>query len=82
MLTTASHVREFEKRTASYLRVKYRSDSSCTAGLMLVCKGLGLTGEVIVPSFTFSASALPLWNNLTPVFADINRDTYTVGPNS
>ncbi len=82
MLTTASHVREFEKRTASYLRVKYCvATSSCTAGLMLVCKGLGLTGEVIVPSFTFSASALPLlWNNLTPVFADINPDTYTVDP--
>ncbi len=82
MLTTAGHVREFEARTAKYLGVKYCvATSSCTAGLMLVCKGLGLTGEVIVPSFTFSASALPLiWNNLTPIFADINPDTYAVDP--
>src|SRR3989338_7081617 len=80
MLTTAGHVREFERRTAKYLGVKYcEATSSCTAGLMLVCKGLGLKGEVIVPSFTFSASALPLlWNSLTPVFADINPKTYTI----
>jgi len=80
MLTTAGHVREFERRTAKYLGVKYCvATSSCTAGLMLVCKGLGLKGEVIVPSFTFSASALPLlWNSLTPVFADINPKTYTI----
>lgn len=82
MLTTAAHVREFEQRAAQYLGVKYCvATSSCTAGLMLVCKGLGLTGEVIVPSFTFSASALPLvWNNLTPVFADIDPETYTLDP--
>lgn len=82
MLTTAAHVREFEQRAAQYLGVKYCvATSSCTAGLMLVCKGLGLTGEVIVPSFTFSASALPLvWNNLTPIFADINPETYTLDP--
>lgn len=82
MLTSSAHVREFEKKTAHYLGVKYCVvTSSCTAGLMLVCKGLGLKGEVIMPSFTFSASGLPLlWNNLTPVFADIDPDTYAIDP--
>lgn len=82
MLTSAGNVREFERRAAEYLGVKYCvALSSCTAGLMLVCKGLGLMGEVILPSFTFSASALPLvWNNLTPVYADIDPVTYTVDP--
>ncbi len=82
MLTTSSHVREFERRTARYLGVKYCvATSSCTAGLMLVFKHLNLRGEVIMPSFTFLASGLPvLWNNLTPVFADIDPETYCLDP--
>ena len=80
MLTTHVHVAEFEKRVAKYLGVKHCvAVSSCTAGLMLVLKGLGLEGEVIVPSFTFAATAHPLvWNNLKPVFADIEPGTYTL----
>jgi dTDP-4-amino-4,6-dideoxygalactose transaminase len=50
---------------------------------MLALKGLGLRGEVIIPSFTFSASGHALiWNGLTPVFADINPRTYTIDPKS
>src|SRR3989344_4179482 len=79
-LTTDSHVREFEERTARYLGVKHCvAVSSCTAGLMLVLKGLDLKGEVILPSFTFAASGHPLTgNNLKPVFADIDPKTYTL----
>ncbi len=84
MLTTHDHVREFEQRAAKYLGVKHCvALSSCTAGLMLVLKGLDLTGEVILPSFTFSATGHPLlWNNLTPVFADVDPHTYTIDPES
>lgn len=84
MLTTHVHVREFEKKTARYLGVKHCvAVSSCTSGLMLALKGLGLRGEVIIPSFTFSASGHALiWNGLTPVFADINPRTYTIDPKS
>lgn len=83
-LTTDSHVREFEERTARYLGVKHCvAVSSCTAGLMLVLKGLDLKGEVILPSFTFAASGHPLiWNNLKPVFADIDPKTYTLDAKS
>lgn len=84
MLTTDKHVREFENKTAKYLGVKHCvAVSSCTAGLMLVIKSLNLTGEVIIPSFTFGASAHALmWNNLTPVYADIDPQTYTIDPKS
>ncbi|MFA6414400.1 MAG: DegT/DnrJ/EryC1/StrS family aminotransferase [Candidatus Paceibacterota bacterium] len=84
MLTTNKHVQLFEKKTARYLGVKHCvAVSSCTSGLMLVLKGLGLTGEVIVPSFTFSATGhVLLWNNLKPVFADIDPQTYTIDPKS
>jgi len=84
VLTLGPHVREFEKRAARYLGIKHCvAVSSCTSGLMLVMKGLGLTGEVILPSFTFAASGHPLlWNNLTPVFADIDPRTYTLDPES
>ncbi|MGC9602339.1 MAG: DegT/DnrJ/EryC1/StrS family aminotransferase [Minisyncoccia bacterium] len=84
MLSNSKHVRLFEKKTAEYLGVKHCvAVSSCSSGLMLVLKGLGLTGEVILPSFTFSASGHPLlWNNLTPVFADIDPHTYTIDPAS
>lgn len=80
MLTYNATMREFEEKTAQYLGVKYCvAVSSCTAGLMLVMRGLDLKGEVIMPSFTFSASGLPVvWNNLTPVFVDIDPETFTV----
>lgn len=83
-LTNASEVRRFEDAAALALGV---SDciavSSCTSGLMLVEKCLGLTGEVILPSFTFFASGHSLlWNGLTPVFADCERDTFNIDPGS
>ncbi|MBT9587165.1 DegT/DnrJ/EryC1/StrS family aminotransferase [bacterium] len=45
--------------------------NSCTSGLILGIQSLKLSGEVIVPSFSFMASFHALkWNNLTPVFVD------------
>lgn len=79
-LTNAVNVREFENRTAKYLNVKHCvAVSSCTAGLILTQKCLGLEGEVIVPSFTFHATAHSLlWNRLTPVFVDCREDTFNL----
>jgi len=80
LLTQGVHVQAFEARAAKYLGVKHCvAVSSCTSGLMLVLKGLGLSGEVILPSFTFAATGHPLiWNGLKPVFVDIDPDTYTI----
>src|SRR5438132_647803 len=57
--------------------------SSCTAGLMLAAQALELPAgaEVIVPSFTFAATAQALvWNGLVPVFCDCRPDTLTLEP--
>jgi len=49
--------------------------------LELVIRALELTGEVIVPSFTFIATAHALqWQEITPVFCDIDPETHTLNP--
>ena len=54
---------------------------NATIALEIVIRGLGLTGEVIVPSFTFIATAHSLqWQEITPVFCDINPQTHTIDP--
>src|SRR5262245_41955359 len=56
--------------------------SSCDIGLTLAWKALGCDrGEVIVPSFTFCSTVNALvWNNLTPVFADVDPHTLCLDP--
>lgn len=59
-----------------------RCVASCDVGLVLAWKALGCrSGEVIVPSFTFCSTVNALkWNNLTPVFADIDPTTFCIDP--
>jgi dTDP-4-amino-4,6-dideoxygalactose transaminase len=80
MITNARYVKEFETRCAEVLGVRNAvAVSNCTSGLMLTMKALSLKGEVIVPSFTFSASVHSiLWNGLDPVFVDINPKTFNL----
>ncbi|MFH0772095.1 MAG: aminotransferase class I/II-fold pyridoxal phosphate-dependent enzyme, partial [Candidatus Omnitrophota bacterium] len=79
-VTTSKYVRLFEQECARYLGVKEAVVvSSATSGLMLAVKALGLKGEVIVPSFTFTATVHSLiWNGLTPVFVDCEEGTYNI----
>ncbi len=83
-VTCGSLVRQFEEELASYCRVSHAvAMSSCTAGLMLAFKALGGRegAEVILPSFTFAATAQALiWNKLTPVFVDCLPGTMTIDP--
>jgi dTDP-4-amino-4,6-dideoxygalactose transaminase len=81
-LTNGAYVRKFEEAAAKYLGVAHCvAVSSCTAGLLLVLKALDLRGEVILPSFTFHATAhAVVWNGLTPVFADCDPKTFCVAP--
>lgn len=54
---------------------------NCTSALMLAVRMLNMSGEVILPSFTFSATGHSLvWNGLTPVFADIDPYTFNIDP--
>ena len=84
MVTNGKWVRELEATAQQALAVQNAvALSSCTAGLMLSWKGLGVSpgGEVILPSFTFSATGHPLlWNGLTPRFVDIEPDTLLLDP--
>jgi dTDP-4-amino-4,6-dideoxygalactose transaminase len=84
VLTNGPFVRRLEARAAEYLGVKHCvAVSCCTAGLMLVLRAAELTGEVIVPSFTFAATAHAVdWNGLRPVFADVDPETLTLAPAS
>jgi dTDP-4-amino-4,6-dideoxygalactose transaminase len=82
MLTAGPRALEFEKRLADHLGVAHAvCVSSCTTGLILAYQALGLKGEVIVPSFTFMATVHPLaWNGVTPVFADVDPETWNLDP--
>jgi dTDP-4-amino-4,6-dideoxygalactose transaminase len=78
MLTNGPLVRELEELVADRLGVPHVvAVSSCTAGLMLVFRALGPQGPVVLPSFTFSASAHAVaWNGLAPRFVDCDADTF------
>lgn len=82
MLTKGQYLDAFEERVARYLGVRQAiAVSSCTVGLMLLYQSLGLEGEVLVPSFTFMATVHPLvWQGVTPVFIDIDPQTWNVDP--
>ena len=75
-------VEEFEQRVADFLGVRH-CVAMCngTVALEIAIRALGMTGEVIVPSFTFVATAHALqWQEIAPVFCDIDRDTYNLDP--
>lgn len=82
MLTNGPTVRELEAEAAAYLGVgNVVAVSSCTAGLLLVLQACGASGRVVLPSFTFSATAHAVhWVGGTPVFADVDPATLTLDP--
>ena len=64
----------FEQKLAEYLGVPYVSlFSNGTIALMVALKALDIQGEVITTPYTFVATSHSLlWNNNTPVFADVD----------
>jgi len=75
-------VRKLEQRIADHLGVKH-CVAMCngTVALEIAIRALGLEGEVIVPSYTFIATAHALhWQAITPVFADIDPSTHMLSP--
>ncbi|HKE98116.1 MAG TPA: DegT/DnrJ/EryC1/StrS family aminotransferase [Actinomycetes bacterium] len=76
------YVREFEQRVADLAGVRHCvSTCNATMGIQLLVQALGLTGEVILPSLTFVASAHALaWQGLTPVFCDVDPVTHNLDP--
>jgi dTDP-4-amino-4,6-dideoxygalactose transaminase len=75
-------VQAFERRIETFLGVKH-CVAMCngTIALEIAIRALGLEGEVIVPSWTFVATAHSLyWQGITPVFADIDPATHNLDP--
>lgn len=75
-------VRQFEQRIAEMLGVKHCvAMCNATVALEIAIRAAGLSGEVIVPSFTFIATAHALqWQEITPVFCDIDPHTHNLDP--
>src|ERR1051325_9852974 len=76
------YVSEFEQRIIELTGVKHCIVTcNATIALEIAIRALGLKGEVIVPSFTFIATAHALqWQEITPVFCDIDPHTHTLDP--
>ena len=83
-LTQGSRVSAFEEQFANLHGVKHAiAVTSCTTGLHLVLAALdvGLGDEVIVPAFTWVATAnVVVQCGAKPVFVDVDKDTYNIDP--
>jgi len=75
-------VKEFEWRIAELVGVRHCiAMSNATVALEIAIRALGLRGEVIVPSYTFVATAHALqWQEIVPLFADMDPGTHNIAP--
>lgn len=73
---------QFEQELSQFLEVKHCiAICNATVALEIAIRALGMQGEVIVPSFTFIATAHALqWLGITPVFCDIDPVTHNLDP--
>ena len=85
-LTQGPKIREFETKFAEYVGAQYAvAVNNATSGLHLAATALNVKpgDKVIVTPMTFAASAnCALYCGATPVFADINPETYAIDPDS
>ena len=74
------YVQELERRIADYLGVKHCiAMCNATVALEIAARALDFHGEVIIPSFTFIATAHALqWQEITPVFCDVDPTTHNI----
>lgn len=76
------YLKKFEQRICDLLDVRHCvAVCNATAGLEILARALNLSGEVIVPSFTFVATAHALqWLGIKPVFCDVDPATHNIDP--
>lgn len=74
--------KKLEALFSDYVGVKHAiTCNSCTSALFVVLKALNVTGEVIIPSFSFVATANAVVTaGATPRFVDIDYDTHNIDP--
>ena len=81
---TSPVVREFERMIEEYCDIEHAiATSSCTTALHLACLAVDIRpgDEVIVAAYSFPASGYaPLYCGATPVFCDIEEDTFNIDP--
>jgi dTDP-4-amino-4,6-dideoxygalactose transaminase len=77
-------VQELERRLADHLGVENLMVTvNGTIALQIAFRTLGMNGKVITTPFTFVATSSSLvWEGLIPVFADIDKDTFNITPES
>lgn len=77
------YVQEFEQRLAEHTGVRHAvAMTNATIAQEIAVRAVGITGEVIMPSFTFIATAHALqWQEITPVFCDVAPGTHHIDPN-
>ena len=82
----ADMMTKLEEAFAEKFNAKYaisHVNGTATMHTALLAAGVGPGDEVIVPPLTFAATAfVVLFVGATPIFADIEKDTYTISPNS
>ena len=83
-LTNGPNLKKFEEEICKFVGVKYAMGvGSATQGLHLCVKafGIGSGDEVIVPTFTFAATAnAVIYCGAKPIFADVDQDTFNISP--
>lgn len=86
LLASGEEVASFEREFASYIGTNQgiaTSNGTTALHTALLALGIGPGDEVIIPSFTFIATASAVsMCNATPVVADIEADTYCIDPES
>lgn len=79
-------VRELEEQLAAYVGVKHCitcGNGTDALSMMLMAWGIGPGDAVFVPDFTFFASGeVVSFEGATPVFVDVDPDTYNMDPAS
>ncbi len=85
-LTQGPKVAAFEKAFAIRHQVPHAiATTSCTTALhlALLALGIGPGDEVIVPAFTWVATAnVVVYCGATPIFADVRRETFNIDPDA
>ena len=83
LTNNGSLVQQFEHKVSEFLGVKHCiATCNATVALEMAIRASGMSGEIIVPSFTFIATAHAIkWQGFTPVFCDIDPETHNIDPN-
>lgn len=82
LTNNGTYHQELEKALAEYLKVPYVAlFTNGTLPLLCALQALRITGEVITTPYSFVATTYSLWwNNIKPVFVDIDPETCNIDP--